>query len=112
MTTRRTRTARPAADCGHHVRTLRKAAGLLHREIADQAKMRVAQVSQVEQGHNVEIQYYARIAKVLGFRGALELFRTPDSDPLARHRDRAWALLDERQKKRVLRTMNNILIEG
>lgn len=111
MSKRHAGPTRPALDCGAVVARHRHAAGLLQRELAAKAKVRVAQVSQVENGHNVEIQYYARFAKVLGFRGALEMLRAADSDPLAKHRDRAWALLDDGQKKRALRKMHELLLE-
>lgn len=104
--------ARPTADLGHQVRTMRKAAGVTHEKLAAKAKMRAPQISLLETGHNVESRQYTAIAKALGYRGALELFRATDGDPLKAQLDRAWLLLDDTQKKRTLRWLNTLLIEG
>lgn len=104
--------ARPTADLGHQVRTMRKAAGITHEKLAAKAKMRAPQISLLETGHNVESRQYTVIAKALGYRGALELFRATDTDPMKTHADRAWLLLDEAQKRRALRFLNTLVIEG
>ena len=113
MTVRRRRTpstTRPTADLGFQVRTMRKAHGLTHEVLATKAKMRAPQISLLETGHNVESRQYTAIAKALGYRGALELFRADDTDPKRRQMDRAWLLLDDGQKARALRFLNRLIL--
>ena len=113
MTIRRRRAAtaaRPTADLGFQVRTMRKAHGLTHEVLATKAKMRAPQISLLETGHNVESRQYTAIAKALGYRGALELFRADDTDPKRRQMDRAWLLLDDDQKARTLRFLNRLIL--
>jgi transcriptional regulator with XRE-family HTH domain len=109
---RRPSTARPTADLGFQVRTIRKSLGVTHEVLAAKAKMRAPQISLLETGHNVESRQYEAIAKALGFRTALELFRASDADPLRKQLDRAWLLLDDTQKQRTLRFLNTLILEG
>lgn len=101
---------RPTLALGRQVKNMRTAAKLTTRTLADMAGMRQPQVSLLETGHNVEARQYTLIARALGFRDALELFRASDADPLRRHLDRGWALLDTAQKKRVLALLNRLLL--
>mgnify|MGYP000225759477 CR=1 FL=1 len=109
---KRPTTARPTADLGFQVRTMRRAQGVTHEALAKKAKMRAPQISLLETGHNVESRQYGAIAKALGYRGALELFRADDADPLRKQLDRVWLLLDDAQKSRALRFLNTLVIEG
>lgn len=100
-------------DLGQVIREHRLAAEMTHAVLAKKAGLRrETQLSVIELGYNVESVQYAQCAKGLGFRSALEMFRSRAHDPLARHLERVWLLLDEPQKKRALRWLNNLLIEG
>lgn len=101
---------RPTIALGRQVRLMRTAAQLTHAELATMTGMRQPQISLLETGHNIEAQQYTLIARALGFRDALELFRASDADPHRRHLDRAWLLLDADQKKRVLAFTNRLLL--
>ncbi len=78
------------ADLGAVFRAARKAQGLTQREVAARTRppMRPAQVSLVECGYNTETRYFTMIAKVLGYRDALEIFR--EHDPLTVTLLRLW----------------------
>ena len=100
---------RPTADLGRQVRALRLAAGLTQPEVGSRAKIRQAQFSAVEGGRNVESRQYAAIAKALGFRSALEMFRAEPRDPKRDHLLRGWAVLSDDDRTRVLRFLNRLL---
>lgn len=100
---------RPTADLGHQVRALRLAAGLTQPEVGARAKIRQAQFSAVEGGRNVESQQYTAIARALGFRTALEMFRADPRDPKRDHLLRGWAVLPDEARTRVLRFLNRLL---
>lgn len=69
--------------------------------------MRQAQLSLLERGDNVGIEFYDRAARALRFRNALELF-TSGGDDLTRRLLRLWkSLPDDEARTDVLR-----LIQG
>lgn len=79
-------------------------------DVAIKAGMRNAQMSAVESGANVEVQFYERIAIALGYRGALEMF-TSGGDPSTRKLLRLWrALPDEAARKDVLKLMRELIV--
>lgn len=88
---------------------MRLAAGLTHEQIAERAKMRPAQVSNLERGLNVESRQFAALARALGFRSALELLRAEPADPKRDHLLRGWAVLGDDDRARVLRFLNRLL---
>lgn len=91
----------PVRALGRWVRTVREAKGLTQREVADRAEMRYVQLSLLENGRNVEVEQYDRVAKALGFRDALEMLRAP-GDPIMRRLMRYWPLLDDGARRDVL----------
>lgn len=102
--------ARPSAALGQHVRTLRLVAGLTHAQVSQRTKIRPAQWSRLESGYNVESKQYALVARVLGFRTPLEMFRADAHDPHKTHLDRAWSLLSPDQQARLLRFANRLVL--
>lgn len=91
----------PARQLGRWVRTVREAKGLTQRVVAEKARLRYVQLSLLEQGKNVQVEQYQRVAIALGFRDALEMFRAP-GDPILRRLLRYWNLLDESARRDVL----------
>jgi len=78
--------------------------------MAEKADMRPAQLSALENGANVEIQFYERVARALNFRGALELF-TSGGDDQTRKMLRLWrALPDDEARNDVLRQMRDWIV--
>ena len=63
-------------------------------EVATKAQMRGIQVSLLETGSNVEIQYYERVARVLKYRNSLEMF-TSGGDAATRRLLRLWRALPD-----------------
>jgi transcriptional regulator with XRE-family HTH domain len=71
---RSTRPAITSPDLGLIVRLEREAQHLSQAELAEKAGMRIAQLSSLENGHNVEIRFYEACATALGFDSAAEMF--------------------------------------
>lgn len=80
-------------DVGQRFRLAREQAGLLQLEVATKARMRPAQVSLLENGHNIEAQFYARVAKALGFRSVTDLLDL-ELDDTTRRLLRLWRAMD------------------
>lgn len=97
-------------DIGVQFRRAREAAGVTQRALAARAKMRPAQLSLLECGYNVEGRFYARVARVLGFRGALELLRHHD-DALTRTMLRLWYAMDDDTRAVAARKLRVWLLE-
>lgn len=100
----------PAKELGDHVRKCRLRKDLTQTQVADLAKMWGPQVSLVESGANVEVQFYERIARVLGFRNALDMF-TSGGDASTRKLLRLWrALPDDEARNDVLKVMQRWIV--
>lgn len=93
--------SRPSVAMGQAVRTIRKAKKIRLADLSEATGLHISQLSNIENGKNVEVRHYEAIAKALGFRNALELFRAP-GDPVMRRLWRYWPLLDEDARKDVL----------
>jgi len=102
-------TARTSTDLAAALRAARIDRGLSQKELAAKAKLRPAQVSVVEGGFNVQSAHYARIAKVLGFRSTLELFRA--HDPQTTTLLRLWDAMDPRIRETALKKLTVWLLE-
>lgn len=102
--------AAPAKELGAYVRTCRTRKGLTQVEVAERAQMRGIQVSLLETGSNVEVQFYERIARVLGFRNALEMFASGGDDQ-TRRLLRLWrALPDDEARTDVLKLIQQMIV--
>ena len=74
MRRRTTRSAITSPELGLIVRLEREAQRLSQAELAERAEMRIAQLSALENGHNMEIRFYEACATALGFDSAAEMF--------------------------------------
>lgn len=100
----------PYAKLGAYVRSAREAKRMTATEVATKAGMRNAQMTAVESGANVEVQFYERIAIALGYRGALEMF-TSGGDALTVKLLRLWrALPDDEARKDALRSIREQIL--
>lgn len=81
---RSTRSAVTSPDLGLIVRTEREAKTWSQAELAERAEMRIAQLSALENGHNMEIRFYEACARALGYDSAAELFAGGTTDRLER----------------------------
>lgn len=105
-----TRVEAGLARLGEFVRLTRERKGLTQIAVATAADMRNTQVSLLETGANVEVQFYERIAQALGFRGSLEMFQS-GGDDLTRRMLKLWkALPDDEARKDVLRLMRQQIV--
>lgn len=87
---------------GAWVRQVRESKGLTQPDIAEMTGIHKTQLSRLENGANIEAEQYERIAQALGFKNALELFRTP-GDPLMRTLQRYWPDLDEPTRRALVK---------
>lgn len=100
----------PYQPLGHFVRRLREQRGLSQGETAAKAEMRQAQLSLLESGENVEIRFYDKVARAIGFRGALDMFMS-GGDEKTRRLLRFWrALPDEEARTDVLQLMRDQIV--
>lgn len=100
----------PYSALGEYVRRVRSHRGLNQGELAVKAKMRPAQLSGLENGANVEIKFYDRVARAMDYRGALEMF-TSGGDEKTRKLLRLWrALPDEEARTEVLRLVQDVIV--
>lgn len=102
-------TAKTCRDLGQQVRRIRQDKQITQKAIAAQVGMRAAQVSLLESGYNMETQFYARIARALGYRGALELFRAMDPQTTALLR--LWDAMDSRTRELAYQKLKVWLLE-
>jgi transcriptional regulator with XRE-family HTH domain len=93
---------------GEWVRTVRRARKMTQRAVEAKTGLRHEQVSRLENGANVEVEQYERIAHAMGFRNALEMFRAP-SDPIMRRLTRYWQLLDDGARRDVLAQVKGMI---
>lgn len=97
-------------ELGAYVRRCRERKNLTQTQIAELADMRGPQVSLLETGANVEIQFYERVARALGFRHSLEMF-TSGGDEKTRKLLRLWrALPDEEARNEVLALTRDVIV--
>lgn len=97
-------------ELGGYVRSVREARELKQADLARKAEMRGAQLSLLENGANVEIQFYEKVARAMGFRGALEMF-TSGADRSTRKLLRLWkALPDDAARKDALSAIEAIVV--
>jgi transcriptional regulator with XRE-family HTH domain len=101
---------RPVFSLGQRFKLAREIAGLQQKELAARAKMRPAQLSLLENGFNIESRHYAHVAKVLGFRSAVELIELTN-DALTRKLLRLWRGMDEATREAAFRKLKVWLIE-
>lgn len=102
--------AGPFAALGGYVRRARERKAVTQVDISKQTGIRTAQLSALENGHNVAIGYYDQVAKALGYRGALELF-TSGGDEQTRKLLRFWrALPDDEARNDVLRQLKDWIV--
>lgn len=100
---------RPVIEIGEHIRALRKSRDLNQRQLAEMLGTHFSQVSLIENGANVEAQWYERIAVALKFKNALEMFAA-GSDDLTRRMLRLWKRLpDDEARKEVLDSMRKTI---
>lgn len=80
------RPAITSPELGLIVRIEREAQRLSQAELAERAEMRIAQLSALENGRNMEIRFYEACAHALGYDSAAEMFAggTKDRDRLTR----------------------------
>lgn len=105
-----TRQPGPFAQLGHYVKRARERSGLTQGEVAKRAQMRQAQLSALENGANVEIQFYDKAARALNFRGALDLF-TSGGDAQTKKLLRYWrALPDDEARNDALRQLKEQIV--
>lgn len=95
-------------ELGHWVRTIRKAKSQTLEAVGAMAGIEKSQLSRIENGANVEVEQYEAIARALGFKNALEMFRAP-GDPIMRRLQRYWPLLDDAAKKDVLQLVKGTI---
>jgi transcriptional regulator with XRE-family HTH domain len=101
---------KPVFELGQRFKLAREIAGLQQKELAARAKMRPAQLSMLENGFNIESRHYAHVAKVLGFRSAVELIELTN-DALTRKLLRLWRGMDEATRESAFRKLKVWLIE-
>jgi transcriptional regulator with XRE-family HTH domain len=89
-----TKPERPYPAIGAFVRRIRESRGLKQGDVARQAGIRQPQITHLEKGGNVAVEYYDRVARVLGFRGALDMFMS-GGDPQTRKLLRFWRSLSD-----------------
>jgi transcriptional regulator with XRE-family HTH domain len=97
------RSRRPAItspDLGMLVRIEREGQGLSQAELAAKAEMRIAQLSSLENGHNVEIRFYEDCARALGYGSAAEMFAGNAKDRVR---------MTQQVKAQVLRELSKVL---
>jgi transcriptional regulator with XRE-family HTH domain len=92
----------PSKELGAFIRRIRNERNLSQNDLADLINIRAPQVSRIENGGNVQVEQYERVARALGFRNAFEMFQAP-GDPLLRRFLRYWPLLDEGARKDMVR---------
>ena len=94
---------RPFVRVGNFVRAVRNARGLKSKEVALKAEIDPGLMTRIEKGENVELQQYDKVARALGFRGPLEMFRS-EPNPLTRELLKLWRALqdDEEAQKELL----------
>jgi transcriptional regulator with XRE-family HTH domain len=104
---------RPYAELGAFVKAVREHRQMTASAVADKAGMRKAQVTLLEKGANVEIQFYDRMAVAMGFRGgALDMFTAVD-DRATQTLLRLWrALPDDVARKDALNAVKKIVVDG
>lgn len=98
---------RPYPELGRFVRGIRDRKGLTQLEVAAKGDMRNELLSRLELGENVEIDAYDRAARGMGFRGALEMFRSGGDDQTVKLL-RMWRPLPDVAQKAVLRAVKQI----
>lgn len=97
-------------ELGAFARLCRERKGLTQAHVAELAGMRGPQVSLLETGANVEVQFYERVARALGFRHSLEMF-TAGGDEKTRRLLRLWkALPDEEARDEALTLMRDVIV--
>lgn len=97
-------------ELGAYVKQCRERKGLTQADVAKTANMRGPQVSLLETGANVEVQFYERVARALGFRHALEMF-TAGADDQMRKMLRLWrALPDDSARNDALGLMRDLIV--
>lgn len=101
---------RPAVQLGHAIRKVREDRHLSQRELAAKIGSHFSQVSLIENGANVEVQWYERVARALGFKDSLELFNS-GGDDLSRRMFRLWRRLpDDEARREVLKVMQRVIV--
>lgn len=99
----RPKRARPFPRVGAFVKSVRVSRGLKAKDVAEKAAVENSLVSRLEKGENVYLEQYDKVARAMGFRGILEMFKF-EPDPPTRRLLRYWADLrdDERARNEVL----------
>jgi transcriptional regulator with XRE-family HTH domain len=87
---------------------VRQAQNLKQTDVAERAGIENALVSRLERGENVYLSQYDKVARALGFRNVLELFRT-EPDPVMRRLTKFWPLLDESARRDVLKQVRAMI---
>lgn len=99
---------RPFAELGLLARVARERAGLTQVGLRDKTGLRNELISRLELGENVEVEAYERVARGLGFKGALEMFMSAGDLETARLL-RYWRGLSTHEARRdALRAVKQI----
>lgn len=101
---------RPSKAIGAAIKALREDKNLTQKEVAEKVGTHFSQISLIENGANVESQWYERLAGAMGFRNALEMLAS-GGDDLTRKLLRLWKRLpDEEARKDVLKLVQRMIV--